>query len=283
MTLADLMETALTLPAAVAESPFGPESICVRLGEHGRIFASFMPMQGWVSFKCDRSRGMDWRQQYPGTVRRGWHCPPVQQPYNNTVTMDGTVPDGVLLQMLHHSYDQAVASLSRSAREVLLGVLRPYRPEDEAQVLRWAADELTYWRWSAGSLGSWPLAAGALNKRLACYPVCSTLVWYWEGSPAGFVHLYPQPDAEHGIRFGYVLLDPALRGGGLGKRMIACALHDARSRMKAHSQHLAVYENNPAAIACYKACGFLPDEGKPQRVDTCMGEKWTCLQMVRRA
>ena len=281
MHLTELMELALTLPAACAESPFGPESICVRLGEHGRIFASFMPMPGWVSFKCDPNRGMDWRQQYPGTVRRGWHCPPVQQPYNNTVTMDGTVPDAVLAAMLHHSYDQAVASLSRTGREELLGSLRPYCPEEEALVQSWVADELTYWRWSAGSVGSWPMQPGALNSRLASYERCWPMVWCWQGQPAGFVMLYPQKDAEGGIRYGYVLLDPARRGEGLGKRMIACTAHHARTKRKALSQHLAVYENNPAAVACYMANGFLPDDARLPRVDTCMGEKWQCVQMKR--
>lgn len=119
MTLPELMEKALTLPAACQESPFGPESVCVRLGEHGRIFASFMPMPGWVSFKCEPNQGMDWRQQYPGTVRRGWHCPPVQQPYNNTVTLDEGVPDEVLHAMLAHSYERAKRGMTKAARAAL--------------------------------------------------------------------------------------------------------------------------------------------------------------------
>ena len=58
-------------------------------------------------------------RQYPGTVRRGWHCPPVQQPYNNTVTLDGTVPDDVLLAMLAHSYQRAMLGLTRVRRREL--------------------------------------------------------------------------------------------------------------------------------------------------------------------
>lgn len=281
MTLPELMEKALTLPAAVAESPFGPESICVRLGKHGRIFASFMPMPGWVSFKCEPNQGMDWRQQYPGTVRRGWHCPPVQQPYNNTVTMDGTVPDAVLTEMLFHSYEQTVAGLPKGTREELLGSLRLYRPEEEALVQSWIPDEITYWRWSAGSVGSWPLQPGMFNEKLAGFAGHQPLLWLWQGKPAGFVNLFPQKDVEGGIRFGYVLLDPALRGEGMGKRMVACAVHHARKRMKARSLHLSVYPSNPAALHSYEANGFriLPDA--PVRMDTCMGEKWECVQMKR--
>ncbi len=282
MTLTELMEIALTLPAACAENPFGPESVCVRLGEHGRIFASFMPMPGWVSFKCEPNQGMDWRQQYPGTVRRGWHCPPVQQPYNNTVTMDGTVPDDVLLQMLCHSYDCALDSLSRTARQQLLGSFRAYSPAgDEALVQSWVADERTYYRWSAGSVGQWPLAPGMLNDRVAQFTTGHAFVWLWQGEPAGFLTLFTQKDRENGIRFGYVLLNPAFRGQGLGKRMIACAVHHARTKLKARSMHLAVYVNNPAALKSYEANGFRRDENIPLRRDTCMGETWDCQNMIR--
>ncbi len=279
MTLDRLLEIALTLPAACAESPFGPESICVRLGEHGRIFASFMPMPGWVSFKCEPNQGMDWRQQYPGTVRRGYHCPPVQQPYNNTVTMDGTVPEDVLLQMLFHSYDCAVRSLTRSAREELLGALTPYQPHQEALVQGWVADERSYYRWSAGSVGRWPLLPGMLNERLQARPNQRPYVWLWQGEPAGFVTMHPQPGCDNGIRFGYVLVDPILRGKGLGKRMMAAAAHHAHGKCKAVSLHLSVYQNNPAALRCYEVNGFRVEEGVPLRSDSCMGETWLCQSM----
>ena len=121
MTLQELMDQALRYPAACAESPFGPESICIRVGTHGPIFASLMPERGWISFRCDAIQGLVWREQFPGTVRRGYHCPPVQQPYNNTVTLDGTVPDAILLDMLEHSYQRAVRSLTKARRIELFG------------------------------------------------------------------------------------------------------------------------------------------------------------------
>ena len=86
---------------------------------------------------------------------------------------------------------------------------------------------------------------------------------------------------ENAVRFGYVALDPALRGQGMGKRMLACAVWYARRKMKARSQHLSVYQNNPAAVHCYEANGFLYDETVPVRMDTCMGEPWPCQAMKR--
>ncbi len=281
MTLTDLLELAQALPAACTESPFGPESLCVRLGEHGRIFASFMPMPGWVSFKCEPHQALDWRQQYPGTVRRGWHCPPVQQPYNNTVTLDGTVPDAVLRQMLFHSYDQAVDSLSRTARTDLLGTFRPYTAEDEALVQGWIDSEHTWWRWCAGNVGSWPMRPGMLNASIQQRSTGESLLWLWQGQPAGFLRLFPQNDRPDGIHLGFVALNPAMRGQGLGKRMLACAVHHARSKRKARRLSLTVYRNNAAALHCYEANGFLVDAERPSRTDLCLGEEWVAVGMKR--
>ena len=119
MTMQELMEAALQYPAACAENPFGPESICIRIGEHGPIFLNLMPSNSWASFRCEPQMGLLWRTQFPENVRRGWHCPPVQQPYNNTVTLDGAVPDDVLLAMLAHSYQCAMLGLTRARRREL--------------------------------------------------------------------------------------------------------------------------------------------------------------------
>ncbi|MDD6041085.1 MAG: MmcQ/YjbR family DNA-binding protein [Clostridia bacterium] len=119
MTLQDLMERALSMPAACVENPFGPDSLCIRIGPHGPIFLNLMPCNLWASFRCEPQQGMVWRTAFPNAVRRGWHCPPVQQPYNNTVTLDGTLPDEVLLAMLEHSYARALRGLSREKQRAL--------------------------------------------------------------------------------------------------------------------------------------------------------------------
>ncbi len=119
MTLQDLMERALAMPAACAENPFGADSICIRIGQHGPIFLNLMPCNRWASFRCEAQQGMVWRTMFPNAVRRGWHCPPVQQPYNNTVTVDGTVPDDILLMMLDHSYQRALKGLTKARKTEL--------------------------------------------------------------------------------------------------------------------------------------------------------------------
>jgi len=119
LTMQELMQAALGYPAACAENTFGPDSLCIRIGPHGPIFLNLMPSNSWASFRCEPQQGMVWRAQFPGVVRRGWHCPPVQQPYNNTVVMDGTVPDDILTAMLEHSYQRAMKGLTKEKRREL--------------------------------------------------------------------------------------------------------------------------------------------------------------------
>ena len=110
----EILDCCLTKPGAYLDCPFGPEPICARVEK--RIFAEVYPSRGWGTLKCEPMQGLVWRERYPQAVRRGYHCPPVQQPYNNTVTIDGTVEEAVLLEMIRHSYDRALKSLTREAR-----------------------------------------------------------------------------------------------------------------------------------------------------------------------
>ena len=114
MTLDQLLQRALAMPHAYADTPFGPEPICARIGK--RIFAEVFPSRGWVTFKCEPQDGLMWRAAYPDHVRRGYHCPPPQHPYSNTVTLDGAVPDDVLTLMLEQSYARALRTMTKKER-----------------------------------------------------------------------------------------------------------------------------------------------------------------------
>jgi hypothetical protein len=54
-----------------------------------------------------------YRSLYPGAVMRGWHFLPIQQPYFNTVSLDGTIPDEETIRMIDHSYAVVVAKLPK--------------------------------------------------------------------------------------------------------------------------------------------------------------------------
>ncbi|MDD3214079.1 MAG: MmcQ/YjbR family DNA-binding protein, partial [Eubacteriales bacterium] len=106
MNTQDVLDYCLCKTGAYMNMPFGPDPICARIGK--RIFAEISLVRPWVTLRCDPVYGQAMRAAYPEHIRRGYHCPPVQQPYSNTITLDGTVPEDCLREMIDHSYDYSL-------------------------------------------------------------------------------------------------------------------------------------------------------------------------------
>ena len=102
--------------------PFGPQPKCYRVGL--KIFAEVYPhgvpgalrillndesvgrekLAPMVTLRCEPSHGDFFRTLFPGVVLRPYHCPAAQQPYANTVILDGSVPNDILKDMIEHAY-----------------------------------------------------------------------------------------------------------------------------------------------------------------------------------
>ena len=72
-----------------------------------------------MTLNCDMMTGELYRAVYPGMVTRGYHCPPVQQPYFNTVALTGSVPDSELIGMIDHAYHVVVGKLPKKYQKEL--------------------------------------------------------------------------------------------------------------------------------------------------------------------
>ena len=104
----------LSKPGAVETYPFGDWPICYKVG--GKIFAQLYEQK--ITLKCTAFSGQAFRAAYPGIVVRGYHCPPVQQPYWNTVDLE-RFPHEDLPMMIDHAYETVVRSLSKKAQQDL--------------------------------------------------------------------------------------------------------------------------------------------------------------------
>ena len=130
MTFDEIESYCLSKPGSYLDWPFGPDFFVVKVKsptqEKGRIFAQPFIHRGEpkVTLNCDMLTGEVYRAIYPGTVVRGYHCPPIQQPYFNTVTLDGTVPDDVLNEMIDHAYSVVVGRLPKKHRKELEDMAR---------------------------------------------------------------------------------------------------------------------------------------------------------------
>jgi predicted DNA-binding protein (MmcQ/YjbR family) len=125
MTPQAILDYALTKNGAYLDFPFGMDYPVIKVKapeqKAGRIFVQLFELKGEpkVTYNCTWGNGLLYRELYEGKVVRGWHCPPIMQPYMNTVTLDGSVSDEVLLRMCDESYSYVLTRMPRYIRQQL--------------------------------------------------------------------------------------------------------------------------------------------------------------------
>ncbi len=109
-------EYCMSQAGAYETRPFGKYPICYRV--MGKIFAQLNPEEKFfkLTLKCDPEKANLYRQLYPGIIVRGYHCPPVQQPYWNTIDLDLFNDIDLLFQMVDEAYDAVVDKFSKKAK-----------------------------------------------------------------------------------------------------------------------------------------------------------------------
>lgn len=105
----------LSKPKAVETYPFGEWPICYKV--NGKIFAQLY--EDKITLKCTAFQGQLFRQAYPDIVVRGYHCPPVQQPYWNTIDLS-RFPDEELPHMIDLAYEAVIACFSKQVQKEIL-------------------------------------------------------------------------------------------------------------------------------------------------------------------
>ena len=115
MDLEEISDFASELAGVTEEQPFGPSVDVLKVG--GKIFAILSPESEpeALSLKCDPDVAIELRLRYAAVIP-GYH---LNKRHWNTVRLDGTVPDDVILRMVVHSYERVVAGLPRTVRETL--------------------------------------------------------------------------------------------------------------------------------------------------------------------
>lgn len=118
MKYSELLDYCLSKKGAYIDHPFGPESDIIKI--EGKIFAQLFILKGkeTVTLKCECMTGDFYRQLYPGVIVRGYHCPPVQQPYFNTFSLE-SVSDELIIEMTDHSYATVVGKLPKYKQKKL--------------------------------------------------------------------------------------------------------------------------------------------------------------------
>ena len=160
--------------------------------------------------------------------------------------------------------------------------LRKYVKEDSATICSWIKNEKSLYQWSADRIGKFPLLDDDLNKDYE--PVISSDKFIpltaidEDDNVVGHLFIrYPNEADNSTVRFGYVIVNPAIRGCGKGKEMLQLAINYARDVLNACKITLGVFRNNDSARYCYEAVGFRSIE-KTEIYKMTIGE-WECVEM----
>jgi len=115
MDAAALRRWCLAQPGAVEDFPFGPRTSVFKVA--GKVFAltalDGAPLE--VSLKCEPELAVELRDAYPA-IRPGYH---LNKRHWNTVTLDGSLPDRLVRDLVEDSYDLVVGALPKRTREQL--------------------------------------------------------------------------------------------------------------------------------------------------------------------
>ena len=115
MDAVELRRWCLEQTGAVEEFPFGPEHSVFKVA--GKIFAlsglDRTPLE--VSVKCEPELALQLRASYPA-IRPGYH---LNKRHWNTITLDGSLPDQLVRDLIEDSYDLIVSALPKRVRHQL--------------------------------------------------------------------------------------------------------------------------------------------------------------------
>jgi [ribosomal protein S18]-alanine N-acetyltransferase len=132
-------------------------------------------------------------------------------------------------------------------------VLRPFSADDDDELIGWFEDARALRRFGGPSL-LWPLDRGQLEAIRADPQLHAFTLWAGE-PPARVGHVEVRCASAGSARLARVGVDPARRGEGLGRVLVAAALAEA-ARLGCGRIELAVYADNAVARALYESFGF---------------------------
>ena len=115
MDARELRTWCLQQPGAIEDFPFGPVTSVFKVA--GKIFAlsalDRMPLE--VSVKCEPELAVGLRDSHRA-IRPGYH---LNKRHWNTITLDGSLPDQLVRDLVEDSYDLVVSALPKRIREQL--------------------------------------------------------------------------------------------------------------------------------------------------------------------
>ena len=160
--------------------------------------------------------------------------------------------------------------------------LRPFKPSDSEVICKWFGDEKAFRKWCIDKF-DFPLTARQICDRNDEFQKCND-AWYMtavdeSGEVCGSFIFRKADFINNSIHMGFIVISPEHRGRGLGSQMMKTALTYADKILGMKRVTLGVFENNPAAVNCYKSAGFKAQKFVENAFEY-KDEKWNLFDMA---
>ena len=159
--------------------------------------------------------------------------------------------------------------------------LRTYEREDSPIIAKWVRTEEELYKWSSDRYVFFPLKDYSIDENYIPQIAAGRFIPLTgtdeEGKVVGHLIIrYPKQDDDSSVRFGFVIVDPEIRGKGYGRELLTLAIEYVRKNLTAKRIDLGVFVNNPKAQKCYEAVGF--KEFGEHFITTPFGD-WRCADL----
>lgn len=159
--------------------------------------------------------------------------------------------------------------------------LRPFKLSDIKYLLDWAKEERIFTMWCANKF-AYPLTEQQLIEYKETYDK-DEFGWSFtavdgRGIPVGHILMRSADYDKQSIHFGFIIMNPDIRGKGYGKEMVTLAVNYAFDILRVKKITLVVFSINEAAHNCYKAVGF-KDRGMRDEPFIYKEETWKLYDM----
>lgn len=115
MTYEEIETVLLGKPGAWLDYPFGKEAAVFKVGSKMFALVAWDDDPLWLNLKCDSDDALVLREMF-AAVKPGYH---MNKRHWNTVMLDGTIPEPMLLDMIEASYKLVFKRLKKAEREAI--------------------------------------------------------------------------------------------------------------------------------------------------------------------
>jgi len=116
MNIEELRDYCLSLKGATEHFPFDEFSLVLKV--QGKMFG-LIPLDNTepqIALKCDPERAIQLREEYEA-ITAAYHF---NKKHWNSVRIDSSISQSLLLELIQHSYDLVVSGLPKKLREELV-------------------------------------------------------------------------------------------------------------------------------------------------------------------